>query len=557
MASQKAAPPASEQPEAAVEPAKSDVQAQIEAVKEKLRMASQQAASPASGQPEAAPAAPAKSDVQAQIEAVKEKLRMASQSAAPAPSEQSQAAAVAPGKSDVQAQIDALKEKLRMASQDAAPPASQQPDAAPAEPTKTAVQAQIEAVKEKLRMASQKAAPPASEQPEAAAAVPSKAASSDVLAQIQAVKDKLKAAAQNSAATPSEVVQAPAAPVAPSTPPADVPAKFDISSLQAKIAEVQANPPKTAEVVKKAGKGVKEAISSVSGTDPSASKAVAKVASEAASTGPNFAVIAVSIVAVLLFYLASQSFGTFVSALFTGTLGTDVPPRGKKLSAQQIFNRGILNLRSEPTGWFYGDEPSPLYSNLPPPKPPKMVKVRVKTKGFKDRFTWVPETQLPDYEPPEERLARKPVPADDYDDDDEDYDDDFDEDEVEATPAIPNQVLEKVAKPVAVVGEKLKEQQDKAAEVLEAQQAKAAKLVKAQTDAAAKKAEELRAQRERENAAFLAEAEVAWANSWEEPPKEQPQRSALDIFSEGLQNLQKEPTGWFFGKPSSLYSNLW
>ena len=33
-------------------------------------------------------------------------------------------------------------------------------------------------------------------------------------------------------------------------------------------------------------------------------------------------------------------------------------------------------------------------------------------------------------------------------------------------------------------------------------------------------------------------------------------RSAADIFSKGLENLLNDPTGWLFGKPSALYSNL-
>ena len=33
-------------------------------------------------------------------------------------------------------------------------------------------------------------------------------------------------------------------------------------------------------------------------------------------------------------------------------------------------------------------------------------------------------------------------------------------------------------------------------------------------------------------------------------------RSAADIFSKGLENLLNDPTGWLFGEPSALYSNL-
>jgi hypothetical protein len=39
-------------------------------------------------------------------------------------------------------------------------------------------------------------------------------------------------------------------------------------------------------------------------------------------------------------------------------------------------------------------------------------------------------------------------------------------------------------------------------------------------------------------------------------PSHGSERSAVDIFAQGLANLAEEPTGWWFGAPSPLYSNL-
>ena len=46
----------------------------------------------------------------------------------------------------------------------------------------------------------------------------------------------------------------------------------------------------------------------------------------------------------------------------------------------------------------------------------------------------------------------------------------------------------------------------------------------------------------------------------EKPPSEKKgkkefDRSADEIFTTGLENLQADATGWLFGKPSALYSN--
>lgn len=54
-----------------------------------------------------------------------------------------------------------------------------------------------------------------------------------------------------------------------------------------------------------------------------------------------------------------------------------------------------------------------------------------------------------------------------------------------------------------------------------------------------------------------AQTEVERANLWDTggaPPGGT--RNAIDIFSRGLENLLEDPTGWRFGPPSALYSNL-
>ena len=50
-------------------------------------------------------------------------------------------------------------------------------------------------------------------------------------------------------------------------------------------------------------------------------------------------------------------------------------------------------------------------------------------------------------------------------------------------------------------------------------------------------------------------AEVALAESWEAQPAAVAGRSAPDILFGAIKNLADEPTGWFFGEPSALYSN--
>lgn len=53
-----------------------------------------------------------------------------------------------------------------------------------------------------------------------------------------------------------------------------------------------------------------------------------------------------------------------------------------------------------------------------------------------------------------------------------------------------------------------------------------------------------------------ADLEVARASNWEGAPAYvSGTRDAKDIFAAGLSNLLQEPTGWFFGQPSALYSN--
>jgi len=51
-----------------------------------------------------------------------------------------------------------------------------------------------------------------------------------------------------------------------------------------------------------------------------------------------------------------------------------------------------------------------------------------------------------------------------------------------------------------------------------------------------------------------ADDEIARASSWGEV-EPVAQKNAMEIFMTGLENLQKEPMGWYFGPPSPLYSN--